>query len=213
MATLKFDTYQIGTNGATHVGSIEWDPEVDNAATVVQRTNKVLEALKNKDWLVSPNCADAAWIIGQPKKGGRRIVVAPEVVRDVHKLYVEQDEPVAKIPFRIYATHKDANGEGLELKDNVIKSILSQERGTDVDGIDDLREMAKAKLGPKGKGAKKKYTDSDRDEWERLHLEENMSGSAIGKKFGINSSIVNTELRKRNVQQNRRGATKKVNTA
>lgn len=213
MASLKFDTYQIGTNGATHVGSIEWDPDVDNAATVVQRTNKVLEALKRKDWIVAPNGEEAAWIIGQPKKGGRRIVIAPEVVRDVHKLYVTDGEPIKRIPFLIYAAHKDADGEGLELKDNVISGILRQERGTEVDGIDDLRAAAKAKLGPAGKGAKKKYTDADRDEWQRLHLEENMSGSAIGNKFGINSSIVNTELRKRGVQQNSRGTANKVNTA
>lgn len=216
MAVLKFDTYQVGTSSAKHVGSIEWDPDVNSPAEIALRTNKVLEALKNKSLIVSPNGPEAAWIIGKPKQGGRKLEIAPAVVRDVHKLYVEDGVDLKTIPFLIYNAHKDPLGEGLVIKDNVVKDILAQKRGVDVTGIDELRETAQAKIGATssgGKGARRKYTDADKEEWVRLHVEENMSGSAIGKRFGINSSIINTHLREQNVQRNRRGGVKAVKTA
>ena len=216
MASLKFDTYQIGPNSAKHVGSIEWDPDVDSPAEVALRTNKVLDALKRKDLIVSPNGPEAAWIVGKPKQGGRKLEIAPAVVRDVHKLYVKDGVELKKIPFMIYGAHKDPLGEGLVIKEHVVKDILAQKRGVDVTGIDELRETALAKIGAtasSGKGARRKYTDTDKAEWVRLHLEENMSGSAIGKKLGINSSIINNELRDKGVQRNRRGGVKAVKTA
>ena len=208
MATVKFDTYQIETDGATYVGSIEWDPEVDNRTEIVQRTNKVLEALKRKDWIVSPNGEEAAWLMGKPKARGRKVEVPDDVVREIHRLYVVEDMPVATIPLPLYAKF-----EGIDVKPNSVKKVLNQEIGADVDGIDELREAATIKLGDGSTGGRRKYTEEDKDEWIRLHVEENMSGSAIGKQKGINSATINAHLKKEGVQRNARGRVKAVVTS
>ena len=209
MASLKFDTYQIETESATYVGSIEWDPDVDSPVEIAQRTNKVLEALKRKDLIVSPNGEEAAWIIGKPKSRGSKVVVPEAAVAEVFRLYVEEDDAVTTIPLKIYA---DKRFEGVILQSGTVSKILKGERDQHVEVGDGHREAAKVKLGDGSKG-RRKYTEADKEEWVRLHVEENMSGSAIGKKLGINSSIINTELREQNVQRNRRGSVKAVNTA
>ena len=201
---LTFEVFEINKTEATHVDTLSWDPETDSATTIEALKAKVLESAKEKNTVVSVNGPDAAWVLGQKKRRGPRVTVEPEVVKAVHQLYVEEGEPIAKIPFKLYDRFKDAEDNGLELKDGVVNAILKQERGVEVEGIDELREKATAMLGAAKKG-RRKYTEKDYEEWIRLHVEEEMTGSAIAKKFEINSSVVNALLRERNVQRNRRG--------
>lgn len=206
MPYLKFDVYEandLNTN-AMLVDTIEVDTDDETPVTVEQKLSLVRELHADKKTHVSCNGELAAWVLLKRKTGGRKVEVAPDVVREIHRLYVVEDTPVATIPMPIYAKFK-----GLVVTTNVINSVLRQERGTDVEDIDDLREAAKAKLATGTKG-RQKHSDEDKAEWVRLHLEEEMSGSAIGKQKGINSATINAHLKKEGVQQNSRGRTKQV---
>ena len=211
MAHLKFDVYEandLNTN-AVLVKTIELDNEVETPATVERLLKEVRELQADKKTHVSCNNEVAAWVLLKPKGGGRRVDVPDEVVVDIHTFYVEDNEPLGRIGFLIFDAHKDDEGNGLELRENIIKSVLAQERGTDVEGIDDLRTMAAAKLGAGTRG-RVKHTEADKAEWVRMHVEDEMSGSAIGKELGINSATINAHLKKEGVQRNSRGRTKKV---
>ena len=211
MAHLKFDAYQandINTN-AVLVRTIEFDNEVESPATVERLLKEVRELHADKTTHVSCNNELAAWVLLKRRGGGRKVDVPDDVVVDIHKFYVEDNEPIARITFLIFDAHKDDEGNGLELRENIIKSVLMQERGTEVEGIDDLRPIAAAKVGTGTRG-RVKHTEADKAEWVRLHLEEGMSGSAIGKQKGINSATINAHLKKEGVQQNARGRAKKV---
>ena len=211
MAHLKFDVYEandLNTN-AVLVRTVEFDNEVETPATAERLLKEVRELQADKKTHVSCNNEVAAWVLLKPKGGGRKLDVPADVVVDIHKFYVEDDEPLARIGFLIYDAHKDEEGNGLELRDNIIKSVLMQERGTEVDGIDDLRTMAAAKVGSGTRG-RVKHTEDDKAEWVRMHVEDDMSGSAIGKELGINSATINAHLKKEGVQRNARGRTKKV---
>ena len=201
---VKFEVFETGATEATHVDTLGWDPETDSAATIEALKNKVLEYAKKKNVVMGVNGPDAAWILGQRKRPGRQVHVDPDVVKVVHHHYVDRGVPVAKIPFRVFEECKDTDGNGIEIKEGVIRSILFQKRGTEVEGIDDLREKALAKIDVAARIGRRKYTDADHDEWVRRHVEDGESGSAIAKDLEINSSIVNAVLRKRNVQRNRR---------
>ena len=98
------------------------------------------------------------------------------------------------------------------LKDNIVKSVLAQERGTDVTGIDELRVKATELMATQTTG-RRKHSDDDKAEWRRLHQEEELSGSEIGRKFGINSATINAHLKESGVQRNARGRVKSVVTA
>ena len=211
MAHLKFDVYEandLNTN-AMLVRTIEFDNEVETPATVERLLKEVRELNADKATYVSANGELAAWALLKRKTGGRKVDVPADVVVDIHKFYVEDDVPLARIGFLIFDEYKDDEGNGLELRDNIIKSVLTQERGTDVEGIDDLRVMAAAKVGSGTRG-RVKHTDADKAEWVRMHVEDDMSGSAIGKELGINSATINAHLKKEGVQRNSRGRTKKV---
>ena len=204
MASLKFDFFKTGTTKSNHVGSVEWDPATDSVAEIETRKNTVLEYAKDKSVVVSVNGAEAAWVIGQPKRRGRQVTADPEVVKAVHELYVNHEVPTGRIPFQLFDRIKDADGNGLEIKEGIVRSILFQKRGTDVEGLDELRKKALAKIDLVAKVGRRKYDEKDRAEWVRMHVEEDLSGSAIAKKLKINSSIVNAELRKQGVQRNSR---------
>ena len=204
---IKFDFYKLHADHTVPAGSIEWDPETDSASTIAKRETTVLDKIKDKTFVVSPQGPEAAWIMGKPKTGGRRKEYPTAVVKEVHRLFVEDGETINGITFAIYDKF-----DKLHLKDGNIKSILEGKGGADVEGIDDLRKAAKIKLAAASTG-RRKYTDKDKKEWERLHLDEKMSGSAIGKKFGINSSIINGHLREAGVQRNARGRVKAVKTS
>ena len=203
MATLKFDIYNIGSTGANHQETIEWDPDVESVATIERLKATVLEFAKTKNVVISVNGADAAWILGQPKQRGKQVIMDPAVVKAIHRHYVG-GVTIAGIPFRLFDEFKDSDGNGLEFKEGVIKSVLAQKRGLDVEGIDDLRAKVTAMFGDSSKRGRRKHSDKDRAEWVRLHVEEGMSGSAIGKLKKINSSIINSWLREQGVQRNRR---------
>ena len=211
MAHLKFDAYQVNdlSTNAVLVRTIEFDNEVETPATVERLLKEVRELHADKATHVSCNNEVAAYVLLKRKSGGRRVDVPDEVVVDIHKFYVEDNEPISRIGFLLFDAHKDAEGNGLELRENIIKSVLMQERGTDVEGIDDLRTMATAKVGSGSKG-RVKHTEADKDEWVRMHVEDELSGSAIGKALGINSATINAHLKKEGVQRNARGRTKKV---
>ena len=204
MATVKFDVYKLNESGATVGLPIEWDPEVDSVATVAKKTNEVLNLHKEKNVVLSPNGEEAAFVIGKKKSRGSKVEVPADVVRMVHELYVREGDPVSTIPLKLYAKFETV------FKEPVIKSILAQKRDTDVEGLDELREAAAAKLGAGSKG-RRKYTDEIKQSWIDRHLS-GESGSAIAKAEGINSSVVNQVLRDAGVQQNSRGGAKPVKT-
>ena len=206
--SIKFDFYKIGESGAASAGSISWDPEADSPTVIAQRQNKVLERAKDKVFVIAPNGPEAAFILGQKKSRGSKVIVAPAVVQRLFELYVDEDMAIGVVNMPIYAEYN-----GLVIKEPTIRKILKGERDLDVEVDARLREAAKAKLGDGSKGGRRKYTDEDKKEWERLHLEEGLSGSAIGKMLDINSSIINNHLREAGVQRNRRVPLNKVNTA
>ena len=206
MAHLKFDVYEandLNTN-AMLVQTIDVDTEVEAAATVEQKLSLVRELHADKKTHVSCNNELAAWVLLKRKSGGRKVEVAPDVVKRIHEIFVVEGKALGVVNLPIFSEF-----EGLHLSKNIIESVLKQERGTEVEGIDDLREAAKAKLAT-GATGRQKHSDEDKEEWVRLHLEENMSGSAIGKQKGINSATINAHLKKVNVQRNSRGRTKEV---
>ena len=204
MASVKFAVYNLNETSATLGQTIEWDPEVDNAATVAKLTNEVLELRKSKDVILSPNGEEAAYILGKKKSRGSSVVVPAPVVKRVFELYVEEDQPLSTIKLPLYAEF-----EGIVVQESTIKKILLGERDSDVEVDADLREAAAAKLG-NGKG-RRKYTDEIKQSWCDRHLA-GESGSQIAKSEGINSSVVNQALRDAGVQQNSRGGTKPVTT-
>ena len=203
MAHLTFDIYRINKDNAVLDETKEFDTETDDATTINRITETVRELNKDNKVLVSPNNELAAWVLGKPSRRGRKTTVSAEVVRFVHEQHVNEEVPIANIPMRVFA-----NFEGLELSNNIVRAILDQERDTDVDGIDDLREAATAlKSNRKGN---RKHSDETKAEWVRLHEEENMSGSAIAKQYDLNSATVNAHLKKVGVQRNSRGRKSEV---
>ena len=205
MSALKFDIYRKFDGNADLEETIEINTETEAPATVQQVLNRVVEFKADKDVWIAPHDALAAYVLLKGKKrGGRKVEVDPDIVRFIHEQYVYEEVAINTIPMMVFAKFNQK-----VLTSNVVRSILDQERGTDVDGIDDLRVSAKAKLASGGKG-RQKHTEADKAEWVRLHLEEQMSGSAIGKKFDINSATINAHLKKEGVQQNSRGRIKEV---
>ena len=204
MTALKFDVYRKNDLNAVLAETIEVDTDAEAPATVQQVLNRVNELKADKTAWIAPANDESAWVLLRGKKrGGRKVEIDPQIVRFAHNEYVNEETPLNTIPMKIYAKFEKV------LRPNVVRDILNQERGTDVDGIDDLRELAKAKLESGTKG-RQKHTDEAKAEWVRLHLEENMSGSAIGKRFDINSATINAHLKKEGVQQNSRGRVKQV---
>ena len=201
MAHLTFDIYRINKDNAVLDETMEFDTETTDAVEQNRVTEAVRELNKDNKVLVSPNNELAAWVLGKPSRRGRKATVSPEVVRFIHEQHVNEEVPIANIPMRIFAKF-----EGLELSNNIVKAVLNQERDTDVDGIDDLREAATAlKNNRKGN---RKHSDETKAEWVRLYEEENMSGSAIAKRYELNSATVNAHLKKVGVQRNGRGRPK-----
>ena len=202
MAHLTFDIYRINKDNAILDETMEFDTETTDVAEQQRVTEAVRELNKDNKVLVSPNNELAAWVLGKPNRRGRKATVSPDIVRFVHEQHVNEEVPIANIPMRIFAKF-----DGLELSSNIVRAILDQERDTDVDGIDDLREAATAKKNNRGN---RKHSDETKAEWVRKHVEDNMSGSAIAKEYGLNSATVNAHLKKVGVQQNSRGRTKSV---
>ena len=205
MAHLKFDTYRINATGTgtEHVGCVEFDTEVEAAIDQQRIVNRVLELNKDKDVLIAPNCAEAAWVLQKPKQRGRKKEVPAHVNKFIHERRVIHEDPIKRIPMLVFAKFDE-----LELSEEIVKACLNQERDTDAEGFDELRVRALEMKGTKG--ARRKHTDEDKDEWVRMHVEEGMSGSDIGRELGINNATINAELSKRGVQRNSRGRVRAV---
>ena len=197
MAHLTFDVYKLNKDNAVLDQTFEYDTEATDVAEIQRINQTVRELKKEKNVVVGVNNELAAWELGKPSPRGKRTTVPADVVVFVHEQHVKDGVEIDRIPFRIFDKF-----EGLEIKTNVVKAILNQERDTDVTGIDDLREAA---IALKPKRGNQKHSDETKAEWVRKHVEDNMSGSAIAKEYGLNSATVNGHLKKMGVQKNKRG--------
>ena len=79
--------------------------------------------------------------------------ISPDLVREVHQLYAGEDERISSIPTQIWLRLNK-----LEVSGSTIRSILQQECGTDVAGIDNLRETARIKLEYEDRKTHRKYS-------------------------------------------------------
>ena len=204
MLTVKYDLYQLQDNGAINAGSVDLNTETESPATVQAAINRMLELNKDKEYHVAALNAETAYRLLKPAARGRKIELEPDVVKFIHEKFVNANMDLKVIPFAVHNKF-----EGLLLKDNIIKSVLAQERGTDVVGIDELREQA-VKLLPTQSNNRRKHSNDDKAEWRRLHTELGWSGSRIGKEKGINSATINAHLKESGVQTNGRGRVKVV---
>ena len=205
MAVLKFDAFRVNEakDGCITVERIEFDTDVESAGDQQRMINDVLELHKDKNIHVAPHCNESAWVLMKRKTRGIRVEVAPEVVKFVHERYVNFNDAFARIPLEVYKEF------GLELSENIIKAILKQDRDTEVPGFNDLRTVAANMSATR---TRRKYSDEDKEEWVRLHVEDGLSGTEIAKEYGINNAVVNGHLNKVGVQRNGRGR-KKIEVA
>ena len=125
----------------------------------------------------------------KPKPRGRSRV-PDDVVVFIHEQNIEHNIQPGRLTYKVFEKY------GLELKTSFIQSILAQEKYTDVDGIDHLRDLAKERI-PKKTGRKKKVTEEIELEICRKYEEQNMSGNAISKTMNLSSPTVNAVIRKR----------------
>ena len=183
---LSFKIYNIGDNGIEFNSVIEIDPKSSKS---IDEINYLYELKKNKKVYVYPQDLESVAFLMKPRPRGRARV-PDEVIIYIHVQFVEHKVTPMKLSYMIYKKY------GVELKMPFLKSILSQEKYTDVDGIDDLREQAKERM-PKKTGRKKKITDDVKNEVCRMYEEQNMSGNAISKVVGISSMSANTIIRER----------------
>ncbi len=204
MSAYKFDLYKQTDAGTVAAGSIELNTETDSPANVQAELNKVLKLKEDKQTWIAPLNAESAAVLLKPKARGRKVELAADVVKFIHEKFVNDNMDLKLIPFKIHGKFK-----GLIVKDNIVKSVLAQERGTDVPGLDKLREDA-VKLLPTKSNNRRKHSDDDKAEWRHLHTEKGMSGSAIGELKGINSATINAHLKESGVQRNGRGRVKAV---
>ena len=158
MSAYKFDLYKQTDAGTVAAGSIELNTETDSPATVQAELNKVLELKKdNKTW-IAPLNAESAAVLLKPAARGRKVELAAEVVQFIHEKFVNDLMDIKLIPFKIHGKFN-----GLMVKDNIVKSVLAQERATDVTGIDELRVKALDLMTTQTTG-RRKHSDDDKAE-------------------------------------------------
>ncbi len=206
MLTVKYDLYERNDDGVVAAGSVDLSTETHSPAIVQAAVNDMIELNKNKKYHVAALNVETAAVLLKPKVGGRKVELEPDVVKFIHEKFVNDNVDLKVIPFKVHNKF-----EGLLVKDNIVKSVLAQERGTDVAGIDELREQA-VKLLPAQSNNRRKYSDDDKAEWRRMHTEDGWSGFRIGKELGINSATINAHLKESGVQRNGRGRVKAVVT-
>ena len=183
---LKFNIFDLTDTGSIFNRTIEIDPK---SIKSMQDARDLLDLHKNKKVYVQPEGADEVYFLVKPKPRGRT-PIPDEVIIFIHEQFVIQKKSYIQIRMMAYKQF------GLELQALMIKNILDQKRYTDVQGIDHLRIEAKDRM-PKKTGRKRKITTEMKDEWCRLHVEENMSGNAISKQYNVSSPSVNAALRER----------------
>ena len=198
MSAFKFDLYELKADGAKALEPVDLNTETDSPATVQAELNKVLELKKNNKIWIAPLNAESAAVLLKPAARGRRVELAAEVVRFMHDKFVNDRMSIKQIPFEVHNKFK-----GLIVKDNIVKSVLAQERATDVTGIDELRVKA-LELKP-AQNNRRKHSDEDKAEWVRMHVEDRMTGSQIAEQVGINSATINKHLKESGQQWNAKG--------
>ena len=126
MASLKFDFFKTGTTESNHVGSRRMGIPQPTASLKLRRARiPSLNMPKIKVSLYPSTAPKPLGSLDSRKRRGRRVTVDPEVVKVVHKLYVNDDVPIQKIVFRVYETFKEGDTEeGLVLKPEAITAIL-----------------------------------------------------------------------------------------
>ena len=184
---LKFNIFDLTDNGAVFNSVIEIDPK---SVKSMQETRYLLDLYKDKKVYVQPEDADGVYFLVKPKQRGR-VPIPDEVVIFIHEQFVNHKKTHIQIRMMVYKEF----GE-LDIKPLMLKNILEQKRYQDVQGIDHLRDEAKARM-PKKPDRRRKITEEMKDEFCRLHIEENMSGNAISKIHNVSSMSVNNVLRDR----------------
>ena len=185
---LKFNIFDLTSDGANFNSVIEVDPK---SVKSMRDAKNLLDLYKDKKVYVQPQGADAVYFLTKPKPRGR-VPIPDEVVIFIHEQFVIHKK--THIPIGAMIRSKFGLTDGITTL--MIKNILEQKKYTDVPGIDHLREEAKARM-PKKPDRRKKITDEMKEEWCRLHEEENMSGNAISKQYNVSSPSVNKVLEKR----------------
>lgn len=185
---LKFNIFDLTDNGAEFNKVVEIDPK---SVKSMKDARHLLDLYKDKKIYVQPEGAQAVHFLAKPKPRGRS-PIPDEVVIFIHEQFVIHKK--TWIPIGAMIRSKFGLSDGISSL--MIKNILEQKKYADVPGIDHLRDEAKARM-PKKPDRRKKITDEMRDEWCRLHIEENMSGNAISKQYNVSSVSVNTELTRR----------------
>lgn len=185
---LKFNIYDLMNDEVKFNKTIEIDPK---SVKSMKDAKQLMELYKDKKVYVQPQDDKAVYFLVKPKPRGRS-PIPDEVIIFIHEQFVVHKK--THIPIGAMIRTKFGLTDGITTL--MIKNILEQKKYTDVPGIDDLREQAKARM-PKRQDRRKKITDEMKDEWCRLHVEEKMSGNAISKQYNVSSVSVNTELRRR----------------
>ena len=193
---LTFKIFDIEERGIKYNTTIELDPKSSKSMDEINYLN---ELKKDKKVYVYPEDPDGITFLMKPKPRGRSRV-PDDVIIFIHVQNIEHNIQPGRLTYQIFGKY------GLELRTAFIQSVLAQEKYTDVEGIDHLREQAK-ELIPQKTGRKKKVTEEVEQEICRKYKEENMSGNAISKVMKLSSPTVNGIIRK---HYGRRKGTKEV---
>ena len=185
---LTFKIFDITETGLVHNRVIELDPKSSKS---MNKTKELFELQKNKKVYVYPQQVEGVELLIRPKPRGRARV-SDDIIVFVHKQFIDHGQSPIQL---LYKVHQEFD---VKLTTKLLKSILAQEKYTEVTGIDDLRKQALERIPKKRIGRKKKITDEMKDEWADLHENQNMSGNQISKMYNVSSVSVNTELRRRN---------------
>ena len=184
---LEFKVFDVTNTGLVHKKTIELDPANSKS---ISKTKELFELHKSKKFYVYPQQVEGVEFLLKPKPRGRTRL-SDDIIVFIHKQFIDHGQSPIQLLYKIYQEFE------VRITAQLLKSILAQEKYTEVEGIDELRKQALARM-PKKTGRKKKITDEMKEEWYRMHEEQNMSGNKISKIYNVSSVSVNTALRERN---------------
>ena len=184
---LEFKVFDITDTGLVHNCIIELDPASSKS---IGKTKQLFEFQKSKKVYIYPQQVEGVEFLMKPKPRGRTRI-SDDIIVFVHKQFIECGQSPIQLLYKVYQEFE------IRLTAQILKSILAQEKYTEVEGIDELRKQALERM-PKKTGRKRKITDEMKEEWYALHEEQNMSGNQISKMYNVSSVSVNTALRERN---------------
>ena len=185
---LAFKVFNVTDTGLVHDQTIELDPASSKS---ISKTKELLELHKSKKSYVYPQQVEGVEFLLKPKPRGRTRL-SDDIIVFIHKQFIEAGQSPIQLLYKVYQEFE------LRLTTQLLQSILAQEKYTEVEGIDELRKQALARMPKKREGRKKKITDEMKEEWYRMHEEQGMSGNKISKIYNVSSVSVNTALRERN---------------